>query len=120
MQSRGKLAANLRQYVLERRGKLRGKIAANSQRGKLAAKFFFCTTNFATNLPPNFAANLLRRGKLAANFCGKCAVNLPHKRKKLKLAAKSRGKFAANFAAQKKKICHKFAASRQTRGKISR
>jgi hypothetical protein len=37
MQSRSKLAANLRQYVLERHGKLRGKIAANSQqnRGKL-------------------------------------------------------------------------------------
>jgi hypothetical protein len=48
--------------------------------------------------------NLPRRGKLAANFCGKCAVNLPRKRKKFLLRV-CRGKFAANFAAQKKKFC---------------
>jgi hypothetical protein len=82
MQSRGKLAVNLRQYVLERRGKLRGKITANSQQNRnkittrqLAANLFFSRTNFATNLPRNFAANLPRRGKVAAKFCGKCAVN---------------------------------------------
>jgi hypothetical protein len=40
MQSRGKLAVNSRQYLLERRGKLRSKIAANSQqkRGKIMTR----------------------------------------------------------------------------------
>jgi hypothetical protein len=102
LQSRGKLAVNLRQYVLECHGKLRGKIAAKSRQNHDMAnsrQIFFSMRQIL----PQIYREILPR------------VN-------------SQKIFAENVRlicrAREKKFCHVekiiFAASLPRRGKISR